>query len=49
VTTLCNPDNTGCTPLSPNGNTKGTQYLIGALNLEIAPKLTLGASVGYTW
>ena len=49
VTTLCNPDNAGCTPVSGNGNTKGTQYLMGALNLEIAQKLTLGASVGYTW
>jgi len=49
VTTLCNPSVGGCTPVSGNGNTKGTQYLTGALNLEIAPKLTLGASVGYTW
>ncbi len=48
VTGLCNP-NRSCTTLSPNGNTKGTQYLIGAFNYEIMPKLTLTATAGYTW
>jgi uncharacterized protein (TIGR02001 family) len=45
----CNPDSNSCTPLARNGNTKGTQYLTGAFNYEIMPKLTLGASLGYTW
>ena len=48
VTGLCNP-NRSCTTLSPNGNTKGTQYLMGAFNYEIMPKLTLTATAGYTW
>jgi len=55
VTSLCNPKN--CVNqfrpagdvLNPNGNTKGTQYLTGSFNYEIMPKLTLGASLGYTW
>ena len=49
VTGLCNPTNSGCTTLSPNGDTKGTQYLMGAFNYEIMPKLTLTATAGYTW
>jgi hypothetical protein len=31
------------------GNTKGTQYLIAALNYEVMPKVNLVGSVGYTW
>lgn len=49
VTTLCNPSNGGCTTLGPNGNTKGSSYLMGAFNYEIMPKLTLTATAGYTW
>ena len=49
VTGLCNPSRSGCRTLSPNGNTKGTQYLMGAFNYEIMPKLTLTATAGYTW
>jgi uncharacterized protein (TIGR02001 family) len=45
----CNPSRSGCTPLSRNGDTKGTQYLMGAFNYEIMPKLTLTATAGYTW
>lgn len=45
----CNPNSNTCTPLARNGDTKGTQYLTGAFNYEIMPKLTLGASLGYTW
>jgi uncharacterized protein (TIGR02001 family) len=41
--------NTGASPLARNGNTKGTQYLTGSFTYEVMPKLTLGASVGYTW
>jgi uncharacterized protein (TIGR02001 family) len=41
--------NTGASPLSPNGGTKYTQYLTGSFAYEVMPKLTLGASVGYTW
>jgi uncharacterized protein (TIGR02001 family) len=48
VTTLCNPGRS-CTPLAPNGDTDGTQYLTGAFNFEIMPKLTLTATAGYTW
>ncbi len=35
--------------LPQNGNTKGTQYLLGAFNYEIMPKLTFTATAGYTW
>jgi hypothetical protein len=49
VTGLCNPNRSGCTTLSPNGDTQGTQYLTGAFNYEIMPKLTLTATAGYTW
>ena len=35
--------------LPQNGDTKGTQYLFGAFNYEIMPKLTLTATAGYTW
>jgi uncharacterized protein (TIGR02001 family) len=45
----CNPNRSGCTPLSRNGDTKGTQYLMGAFNMEVMPKLTLTATAGYTW
>jgi uncharacterized protein (TIGR02001 family) len=54
VATLCNP-NRSCTNsigqsnLGRNGNTKGTQYLMGAFNYELMPKLTLTATAGYTW
>jgi uncharacterized protein (TIGR02001 family) len=44
----CNPT-TICVPLGRNGDTQGTQYLTGSFNHEILPKLTLGASLGYTW
>jgi len=44
----CNP-NRSCSPLPRNGDTKGTQYLNGAFNYEIMPKLTLTATAGYTW
>jgi len=44
----CNPSQL-CLPQRPNGDTNGTQYLTGTFNYEIIPKLTLGASVGYTW
>jgi len=49
VQTLCNPEDTGCMPLGRNGNTKGTQYLTASFSYEVMPKLTLGASLGYTW
>lgn len=49
VTQLCNPTKSGCTKLGPNGDTEGTQYLTGAFNYEVVPKLTLTATVGYTW
>jgi uncharacterized protein (TIGR02001 family) len=55
VATLCNPDRscinptTGQSNLGRNGNTKGTQYLMGAFNMEVMPKLTLTATAGYTW
>jgi uncharacterized protein (TIGR02001 family) len=49
VTTLCNPANSGCTPLGPNGDTKGSSYLMGAFNYEVMPKLTFTATAGYTW
>jgi uncharacterized protein (TIGR02001 family) len=54
VATLCNPSYSSCqtTPaasLGRNGNTKGTQYLTGAFNYEVMPKLTLTATAGYTW
>jgi uncharacterized protein (TIGR02001 family) len=45
----CNPNEPGCTPLARNGNTKGTQYATASFNYEVMPKLTLGASIGYTW
>lgn len=45
----CNPNEIGCVPLARNGDTKGTSYLTGAFNYEIVPKVTLGASIGYTW
>jgi len=35
--------------LPQNGDTKGTQYLTGAFNYEVMPKLTLTATAGYTW
>ena len=35
--------------LPQNGDTKGTQYLFGAFDYEIMPKLTLTATAGYTW
>ena len=44
----CNPTRS-CSPLPPNGDTKGTQYLMGAFNYEVMPKLTLTATAGYTW
>jgi len=44
----CNPSQF-CLPQAPNGDTKGTQYLTGTFSYEIMPKLTLGASIGYTW
>lgn len=39
----------GCSNLPLSGDTKGTQYLTASFNYEIAPKLTLGAGLGYTW
>jgi uncharacterized protein (TIGR02001 family) len=39
----------GCSPLPLSGNTKGTQYFTASFNYEVAPKLTLAASLGYTW
>jgi uncharacterized protein (TIGR02001 family) len=47
-TVACNPIRS-CSNLGRNGNTKGTQYLIGAFNYEIIPKLSLTATAGYTW
>jgi uncharacterized protein (TIGR02001 family) len=54
VTTLCNPAQAQCTATPPNtlqgnGGTEGTQYLVGALNYEVMPKLTLTATAGYTF
>jgi uncharacterized protein (TIGR02001 family) len=47
VVTLDNPNETAG-PLNRNGNTKGSQYFTASFAYEIMPKLTLGASVGYT-
>jgi uncharacterized protein (TIGR02001 family) len=41
--------NTGASPLSPNGGTRGTQYLVASASYEIIPKVTLLGSAGYTW
>jgi uncharacterized protein (TIGR02001 family) len=54
VAGLCNPNRSclnsiGQSNLGRNGNTKGTQYLMGAFNMEVMPKLTLTATAGYTW
>jgi uncharacterized protein (TIGR02001 family) len=54
VATLCNPNRSclnsvGQSNLGRNGDTKGTQYLMGAFNYEIMPKLTLTVAAGYTW
>ena len=52
VAGLCNPATARAATtasLGRNGNTKGTQYLMGAFNYEIMPKLTLIATAGYTW
>ena len=44
----CNP-NRSCSNLPRSGDTKGTQYLYGAFNYEVMPKLTLTATAGYTF
>jgi len=55
VAGLCNPNRsctnaaTGQSNLGRDGNTKGTQYLMGAFSYELMPKLALTATAGYTW
>jgi len=44
----CNPKEPACIPLARNGDSKGTQYFTGSVTVEIMPKLTVGASAGYT-
>jgi len=48
VAALCNPDG-ACTPLARNGDTKGTQYFTVSANDAVNDRLTLNASLGYTW
>ncbi len=43
------PQQRSCSNLPRSGDTKGTQYLYGAFNYEVMPKLTFTATAGYTF
>jgi hypothetical protein len=48
VAATCNPD-TSCAPLARAGDTEGTGYLTASASFPAGDKVTISASVGYTW